>query len=117
MKKYFVLALLFTITIPVFVFADTVTPGVQSPITSFDQGSNSVMGLLDKAVTWMYRIFFVLAVGYILWAAYTFLRAGGDPKKVEEGKSRIRYAIIAIAVALISTGASLIISSFITSTP
>lgn len=80
-----------------------------SPIRSYTH----VLSLLNKLITWAYQIFFIVAVGYILWAAFTWLQAGGEPKKVQEARDRLKYAIYAIVVALVSTGASLVINSII----
>ena len=77
------------------------------------QSVSDVMNLLTKAVTYLYTAFYIAAVGYILWAAFIFLQAGGDSKKVEEAKSRLKYAVIAIVVALVASGVSKIISGFL----
>lgn len=78
-----------------------------SPIKSWED----VVKTLKTAATWMYTAFFIVAVIYFLWGAFTFLQAGGDATKVAEGKKRILYGVIAVIVALISTGAAQLISS------
>ena len=79
----------------------------ESPINSFED----IVGLLTKAIQWMYTIFFIVAVGYILLAAYYFLTSGGDKIKVGEAKKKLLYAVIAIAVALVASGVSSIVAS------
>jgi hypothetical protein len=88
--------------------ADSTLP--DSPIKSWQ----NVVDLLTKAATWMYQAFFIIAVIYFLWGAFTFLQAGGDTTKVAEGKKRILYGVIAVIVALLSTGAAQLIKSTIT---
>jgi hypothetical protein len=97
-------SLIFT---PVIVFAQNQGSGPP-------QSVGDIIGLFKKAVTYLYEAFYIVAVGYILWAAFTFLRAGGDSKKVEEGKQRLTYAVIAIIIALIASGVSTIINNFLT---
>ncbi len=80
---------------------------VKSPIKSVDD----IYKLMVSATTWLYRIFFVLAVFYILLAAYRYLSAQDDAAKVKKATASLKNAAIAIAIALISTGASLIIQS------
>lgn len=80
-----------------------------SPVKSWQ----NVVDLLTKAATWMYQAFFIIAVFYFIWGAFTFLQAGGDATKVSEGKKRILYAVIAVIIALVSTGAATLINSSI----
>ena len=81
--------------------------------TSPIQNWEGVVHLLEKAGQWMYQAFFIIAVMYFLWGAFTFLQAGGDAAKVAEGKKRILYGVIAVIVALVSTGVAQIINSFL----
>ena len=69
-------------------------------------------GLLDVVagiVKWIYTIFFVVAVMFILFAAFNYLTAGGDAEKVKSSHNQLIYAAIAIAVALLAVGAQAII--------
>ena len=115
MKKIFIsLSLLSIIVCPMVAF------GAQtSPIGCFSgtcaEGGTSIVDLLIKAVKWMYTLFFIAAVAYILWAAYIFLTSKGDKAKVEEGKKRLTYAVIAIVIALVASSVVSIVQSFLTS--
>ena len=70
--------------------------------------------VLEQIVRWTYYIFFVLAVYFILIAAFSYLTAGGDPEKLKKAHSSLLWAFVAIAIALISVGAAQIVKSFIT---
>jgi hypothetical protein len=74
-----------------------------------------IVGLFIKAARWLYTIFFIVATMYILFAAYTYLTAGGDPTKVEKATKMIKNAVIAIVIALLASGVALIINNFLTS--
>ena len=87
-------------------------PGIQQT------GPTTVGGLVDimrNIVRWVYIIFFILAVMFIIFAAFSYLTAGGDPEQVSKAKSRIIYAAVAIAVALLAVGFEVIIRNFLVS--
>jgi len=69
---------------------------------------------IESLVIWLIGIFWILAVGFIIWAAFTFLFADGDEGKVGEAKKRLLYAVIAAAVALLSTGIDMIVENLLT---
>lgn len=69
-------------------------------------------GLIDVAagiVKWIYIIFFIVAVMFILFAAFNYLTAGGQPEKVKASHDQLIYAAIAITIALLAVGAQAII--------
>ena len=87
-------------------------PGIQQT------GPTTVGGLVDVlkgVIRWIYIIFFVIAVMFIIFAAFSYLTAGGDPEQVSKAKSRIIYAAVAIAVALLAVGFEVIIRNFVVS--
>src|SRR3989344_8742414 len=83
------------------------------PIVSLDgpgaPGEGSVTSVLLGLLKWFYAVFWVVAVGFVIWAAFTFLFADGDEGKIGEAKNRLKYAVIAAAVALLSTGINVIV--------
>ena len=87
--------------------AYAVTPGtIPGPIVN-TVGPTSVSGWVDvliAVVRWIYTIIFVVAVLFILMAAYYFITSSGDPEKTKKAKQMLLYAVIGIAVALLSYG-------------
>ena len=80
-------------------------------------GPSTVGGVVDvirQVVRWVYIIFFIIAVLLIIFAAFTYLTAGGDPEKVAEAKNRLIYAAVAIAVAFLAVGFEVIVRNFLT---
>jgi len=122
MMKVIILSFLISINflIPVSsVFAITAgqIPGASELISDAPK-VEKIGGLVDvlKAIVkWTYIIFFIIAVLFILFAAFTYLTAQGDPEKVKNARDQIIYAAIAVAVALIAVSFDLIIRNFITS--
>lgn len=81
----------------------------QIPLTTLGQATTATTNI----VVWIYTIFWILAVGFVIWAAFTFMTASGDETKIGEAKTRLTYAVIASAVALLSMGIDLIVKSLL----
>jgi len=73
-----------------------------------------VLDIIISVVKWVYTAFFVIAVLVLLFAAYTYLTASGDPTKIAGVHKQLIYAAIAIAIALIAVGFVQIVKSVIT---
>jgi len=88
------------------------TPDMGSPVTDVRQVLGQ-SGLLANVVRWTYTIFFIIAVLFILLAAYNYLQGGTNPEKVKLAKGQLKYAVIAIVVALLASGIALMINTFL----
>ena len=80
-----------------------------SPVSTPDK----IFQILAGVTRYVYTIFFIVAVIFIIIAAFNFLTAKGDPEKINSARSQILWAVVAIAIALISVGAAQIILLFI----
>ncbi len=80
-----------------------------APISSL----SGVQTSLESIVNWVIVIFWILTVLFLVWAAILYLTGAGNEEKIKEAKSRVIYAIIAAAIALLSTGLQGIISSLL----
>lgn len=69
--------------------------------------------LLYKIVGWVQVFFFAIAILFIIFAAFQFLTSGGDAEKTGQAKTKLIYALVAIAVALLAFGAKGLIKSII----
>lgn len=90
----------------------TSPPGGGSVPTSPINSVNQIPILLTTLLRWGYYIFFFLTAVFVLWAAFDYLTAGGDAKKLEAAKNKIIYAVIAVVIALIATGINAFVGSF-----
>lgn len=72
-----------------------------------------VFKIMKNILNFMYTGFFILAIIFILLAAYKYLFAKDDPDAISSATRSIMYAAVAIAIALMSTGANFIIKSLI----
>lgn len=75
--------------------------------------ANGVLSLLCQVFTWAFYILIILAVIFVLVAAFRYLTAAGDPEKVKGAGNTLLYAAVAIGVALLARAVPLIIGSFI----
>ena len=80
-----------------------------------DETAGGVKGVIQTIVKWVYIIFFIIAVLFIIFAAFTYLTAQGDPEKVKTATNQIIYAAVAIVVALVAVSIDLIIKNFLIS--
>ncbi|MFA6494815.1 MAG: hypothetical protein WC246_00390 [Candidatus Paceibacterota bacterium] len=68
----------------------------------------------EEIIRWTYTIFFVAAVFFILLAAYYFIVGGSSEAYVEKAKNQLKYAVIAIVVALLAQGSIYVLTLFLT---
>jgi FtsH-binding integral membrane protein len=119
MRKYtfhalsmFLNVVVFALMLPVAAYADGGGNWEGNPIP--DSPIDSVQGVLDlasKVVRVTYQVFFMAAVFFILLAAYTYLSAKDNAKQVEKATKSLINAAIAIAVALVASGAASLINN------
>jgi len=85
-------------------FAQGTIPSVL-PGGEGDYGQDTIGGwvsILITIVRWFYTIIFIIAVLFILLAAWNFITSKGDPTKTKTARGQLLWAVIGIAVALIS---------------
>jgi hypothetical protein len=76
------------------------SPLPASPITSVGGGIGFICFLLG----WAFILLIVLAVVFVLFAAFSYLTAGGDTEKVAKANKSLLFAAIAIVIGLIAKG-------------
>ncbi len=86
----------------------------QAPSSALSQKGSAGLGeLLTKSGNWFLGIILALAVIFILYAAYNFLISGGDEEKVGAARRYLTYAVIAVAVAVLSMGIVYLVRVFL----
>lgn len=79
--------------------------GIQCPINPSDTiGPDYFVGLINTVANWLFTILLILAVVFIVMAAYKYLFSSGDGEAVEAAHKMLLYAAVAVAVALLSRG-------------
>jgi hypothetical protein len=77
------------------------------------ESAGKLLDILGKVVRYVYYAFFIIAVLFIVLAAYDYLTKSGEPEKIKEVHKKLLYAAIAIVVALLAVGAEAIIREFL----
>lgn len=113
----FISLIVFSISLPFLTGA--ITPGTvpsagelgipESPIEEPEELLDVVAGV----VTWTYVIFFIIAVMYVLFAAYNYLTGADEPETIKKARRQLIYAAIAIIVALLAYGIVAIVENFL----
>jgi len=85
---------------------ETIPP---SPITNIE----GFLNILRFVANLIFTVLMVLAVIFILVAAFHYLLAFGNPEKVKGAHNMLIYAVVAIAVALLSQGIRLIVQNIL----
>jgi len=75
----------------------------QVPTTSIDTVAE-LIELLDKLVNYLYTFLLIVAGAYLVWGGLDFVLGGNEEDKVKSGRNKIKYALIGVAVAVISKG-------------
>ncbi len=96
MKKYIVTTIL-TVTLFAPMILVAVTGQEGPPDVDVD-----VIVVMNRVVNWVFAFFLVIAVLFIIIAAFQFLTAGGDSTKVSGARDKLLYAAIGIMVAMLS---------------
>ena len=76
-------------------------------------GDNDFIDALNSIVNWLFTVLLIVAVIFILIAAFNFITAAGDPEKVKTARQFVIYALIGVVVALLARGLITFIQSVI----
>jgi hypothetical protein len=120
-KKFiFFILIIFEISVPFLVLAAAITPGnipsaqeLGIKQDSHIDSSDALLNVVANIVKWVYTLFFIVAVMFILFAAFNYLGGASEPEKIKKAHNMIIYAAIAIAIAFLSVGARFIVEDFL----
>lgn len=79
-------------------------------------GPQTVGGIFDKirtVINYLAVLFFLIATVFIIFAAYKYLTAAGDPDKVKSARDMFIYAIVAIVIGALAWAIPAIIQNFL----
>jgi hypothetical protein len=78
-----------------------------------NSGPTTVYSILSNIISIAFYILMFLAVLFIIFAAFKYLTAQGNPENLETAQRMLLYAVVAIVVGLLARSVPLIISSFV----
>lgn len=88
-----------------------ITQPIGPPTINFN--IQTVINILNNVVTWVFTIFLIVAVIFIIIAAFRYLFSGGDPAGVKGATQAVVFAAVAIAVALLSVAIRFIVQQLV----
>lgn len=74
---------------------------------------NAVGQSLCNVTNWLFYFLILLAVIFIILAAFKYLTAAGDPEKVKSASHMLLYAVIAIIVGIVAKAVPGLVGSFL----
>lgn len=98
-----------SLALPALVMAQAPPPVPNTNITSL----NSILALLCVVFGWAFWFLVVLAVIFVILAAFRYLGAAGNPESVGKAGSTLLYAAVAIGVALLARAVPFVIGTFL----
>ncbi len=103
MKKIKYLFIFIVLLTPFFIFAE------EALISSGDD----VLRIIQNVTNWFWKFFAIVTVFAFLLAAFFYVTAGGDTKKIEKANGMIKYGIIGVVVAILAGSVVPVIQSII----
>ncbi len=102
------------LALPMLASAQISAPPITAPsaINDISQVTGGA-GIICTIINWIFWLLIVLAIVFVLVAAFKYLTASGDPEKVKSAGSTLLYAAIAVVVALVAKGLPMLVSTFI----
>lgn len=87
-------------------------PAPRAPETSITSVGD-VYILINQIFNILFWLLIVLAALFIIWAAFSYLTAGGDPEKVKVANQKVIYAAVAVVVAVLAKAIPTVVCSFL----
>jgi magnesium-transporting ATPase (P-type) len=86
-----------------------IIPPPESPVTSVDQ----IINILNYVVSIIFTVVIIAAVIIFLWAAFTYITAGGDSSKTKQASNMLMWSAVGLGIALLALGIRAIITNFL----
>lgn len=75
-----------------------------------------LVDVLVVVLEWVQVVFWILAVGFGLYAAFLYLTAAGSPEQISKAHKTLIYTVIAIVVAVVAYSIPRIVTSILGAT-
>lgn len=120
MRKTLIFLIITISFLPFLVSAQFAEGSIPAPGDFGVGGANSVptdvdglLNILRAVVKYVYIGFFIVAVFFIIYAAFNYLTGADAPDKIKVAHTQLIYSIIAIAIALLAISIQFVIGSFL----
>lgn len=75
--------------------------------------AGDVFNFISNIITFFFWIIMAFSVILVLWAAFKYLTAQGNPENVQAAQKILLYAVIAIVIALLARSVPTIVSDLV----
>lgn len=120
MRKIFTFLIVIISFLPFLVSAQFTEGSIPTPGDFGVEGASSVptdvdglLNILRAVVKFAYIAFFIVAVIFIIFAAFNYLTGADAPDKIKAAHAQLIYSIIAIAIALLALAIQLVIGNLL----
>ncbi len=100
-----------SLVLPVAAAAQVAGGAPSAPVVTGVTSLNGVAQSLCNITNWLFYFLIILAVIFIIVAAFRYLTAAGEPEKVKSASHMLLYAAIAIVVGIIAKAVPSLIGS------
>ncbi|MDD4351446.1 MAG: hypothetical protein PHU71_00485 [Candidatus Gracilibacteria bacterium] len=100
-KKIYYIALSFLSLIPQAVFASKIKP-LDEDFGLPTTGGQGLPFLIGKVITYAANIIATVAVVALVYAAFSYMMAGGDEEKAKKAKMMIVWTLVGLLIAIFS---------------
>ncbi|HEX9721727.1 MAG TPA: hypothetical protein VGA53_00505 [Candidatus Paceibacterota bacterium] len=77
------------------------------------QSGAEAVNLIINLTNWLFVGFMLLAVIILVLAGWQFITSGGDPQNVAKARSKLLWAFVAIAIAVMARGVPIVVKSIL----
>lgn len=105
MKKLLPILILSALILPNLAFGAVIS--IDNPLKY-----NKFEDLINAIIDFIFEIGIIITPLIIIIAAFIFLTAGGDPRKITQAKEMLLYTFIGLAVIILAKGLVLVLKSF-----
>ncbi len=92
--------------------AEGLPSGFSGPVTTVTTGGNLVT-TIQALTNWFFVVFLLLAVIFVILAAFQFLSGGGDPQAVNQARQKLIWAAVAVIVATMARALPTVVNNII----
>jgi len=83
-------------------------PSVDDGVSAIEIGNplqyDTIEGLINAIINWLFALALVLVPLVIVVAGYFFVSSQGDPAKVTQARNMVIYALVGLLIIMISKG-------------
>lgn len=85
---------------------------LQTAPTGPESGAE-VVALIEQLTNWFFAGFMVLAVVFVVFAAWQFISSQGDPQGVGQARQKLLWSAVAIGAAVFARAIPIVIRSVV----